>query len=291
MENVVTDANASTDVVQAAAAASVYEPGFSYPVEISIKTLLAAGAHYGHQTERWNPKMLPYIYCARNHIHIINLDISMQQWRAARKFVVDTVSRGGNVLFVGTKLQARDAVKAEAERSKAFYVNTRWLGGTLSNFQTIKNSIERLRNLEDLLAKASDDLSKVRLTKKEKLQITREIEKLERSLGGIRDMKKLPDVVFVVDVIKEHIAVAEARRLHIPVIALVDTNTDPECVEFPIASNDDAARTLRMMLAGVADAVIEGRSIYEMQRPKEIAAQRDVVVGQQKRDAEQAPAA
>ena len=243
-----------------------------YPVEISIKSLMAAGAHYGHQTEKWNPKMLPYVYCAKNGIHIINLDISLDQWRKARQFIVDTVSRGGNLLFAGTKQQAREFVAFEAQRCGAFYVNTRWLGGTLSNFQTIKNSIDRMRRLEELLIKANDETSGVKISKKEKLYIRRELAKLEVSLGGIRGMKKQPEVLFVVDIIKEAIAVAEARRLRIPVVALVDTNVDPEVVTYPIACNDDATRTVRLMLAAVGDAVLEGKAAWELRRPKDMVA-------------------
>lgn len=255
----------------------------SYPVEVSIKSLLNVGAHYGHQTDKWNPKMLPFIYCAKNRVHIINLDLTIQQWKKARQFIVDTVSKGGNVLFVGTKIQAREMVKQEASRAGAYYVNTRWLGGTLSNFQTVKNSIDRMRKCEDLLEKASQEGTTVKLLKKEKLSMSREVEKLKKSLGGIREMKELPRAIFVVDILKEHIAVAEARRLRIPVIALVDTNADPELVNYPIAANDDAARTIRLMLAGVADAVLEGRAMFEARTPKDAQIQRDVQVGREKK--------
>ena len=245
------------------------QPALTYPVELNLKSLLDVGAHFGHQTERWNPKMLPYIYAAKNKVHIINLDLTLNQWKKARQFLVDITSRGGQVLFVGTKQQAREAVKAEAKRCGEFYVDTRWLGGTLSNFQTIKNSIERMRRLEDLLAKAADETTKVKLNKKEKLDISRELEKLEKSLGGIRQLRSVPQVVFVVDVVKEAIVVAECRRLRIPVVALVDTNADPESVDYPIASNDDAARTIRLFLAAAADAVLEGKAAFQTRRPKE----------------------
>jgi small subunit ribosomal protein S2 len=226
-----------------------------------------AGAHYGHQTQRWNPKMLPFIYGARNGVHIINLDLTLKKWEAARKYVVDRVALGGTVLVVGTKQQAKDIVKEEAERCGAFYVASRWLGGCLSNFQTMKNSIERMRKLEGLLADANAENSKVRITKKERLDISRQVEKLEANLGGIRNMKKVPDVIFVIDIVKESIAIAEATRLHIPVIALVDTNADPNQVAFPIPSNDDATRTLKLFLSGLADAILEGRSIYAARFP------------------------
>jgi small subunit ribosomal protein S2 len=226
-----------------------------------------AGAHFGHQTQRWNPKMLPNIYGARNGVHIINLDITMKKWEIARKYIVDRVSLGGNVLFVGTKQQAKDIIREEATRCGAFFVASRWLGGCLSNFQTIKNSIERMRRLENLLQEAAQENSKVKLNKKERLDISRQVEKLEANLGGIRNMKKTPDVIFLVDVVKESIAIAEANRLHIPVVALVDTNADPSAVSFAIPSNDDASRTIRLFSAAVADAVLEGRAIYNARVP------------------------
>jgi small subunit ribosomal protein S2 len=226
-----------------------------------------AGAHYGHQTQRWNPKMLPNIYGARNGVHIINLDITMKKWEIARKYIVDRVSLGGNVLFVGTKQQAKDIIREEATRCGAFFVASRWLGGCLSNFQTMKNSIERMRRLENLLHDAAQENTKIKLNKKERLDISRQVEKLEANLGGIRNMKKTPDVIFLVDVVKESIAIAEANRLHIPVVALVDTNADPAAVAFPIPSNDDAARTIRLFSSAVADAVLEGRAIYQARVP------------------------
>ena len=226
-----------------------------------------AGAHYGHQTQRWNPKMLPYVYGARNGVHIINLDLTLRKWEIARKYIVDRVSLGGNVLIVGTKQQAKEIVKEEASRCGAFFVSSRWLGGCLSNFQTIKNSIERMRKLENLLAEANQENSKVRLAKKERLDISRQLEKLEANLGGIRNMKKIPDVIFVIDIVKEEIAIAEATRLHIPVVALVDTNGDPGKVAFPIPSNDDASRTLKLFISALADALLEGRAIYHARFP------------------------
>lgn len=232
------------------------------PAEISIKSMLEAGVHFGHQTQRWNPKMMPYIYTKKNGIHIINLDMTMKAWERARKFIVDITSNGGSLLVVGTKLQARMLVEEQSKRAGAFYVSTRWLGGTLSNFQTIRRSIDRMRKMEDFLAKAEDPESKVKIGKKEKLSITKDLGKLQNNLNGIREMRDLPAAVFVTDVSKEMIAVAEARRLRIPVIALVDTNVDPELVDFIIPSNDDAAKSLKLFISGVADAVLEGRSIY-----------------------------
>jgi small subunit ribosomal protein S2 len=242
---------------------SAIQPG----TPITIRTLMDAGAHYGHQTQRWNPKMLPYVYGARNGVHIINLDLTLRKWEIARKYIVDRVSLGGNVLIVGTKQQAKEIVKEEASRCGAFFVSSRWLGGCLSNFQTIKNSIERMRKLENLLAEANQENSKVRLAKKERLDISRQLEKLEANLGGIRNMKKIPDVIFVIDIVKEEIAIAEATRLHIPVVALVDTNGDPGKVAFPIPSNDDASRTLKLFMSALADAILEGRAIYNARFP------------------------
>lgn len=238
------------------------------PVNINVKSLIEAGAHFGHQTNKWNPKMLPFIYGQRNGVHIINLDITIKAWERAKKFIFDTVASGGNILFVGTKQQAREIVKAEAERCESFCVTSRWLGGTLSNFETIKNSIERMRKLEELLAKADDENSDVELNKKEKLMIRRQLEKLEANLGGIRNMRKPPDIIFVIDVNKEDIAVAEARKLHIPVVALVDTNCDPDKINFAIPSNDDANRTIGLFLSAVSDTVIQARAAYRARVPE-----------------------
>lgn len=234
-----------------------------YPVDVNIKSLFTAGAHYGHQKVRWNPRMLPFIYGERNKIHIINLDLTMKAWQRARQYIVDRVSTGANILFAGTKQQARDIISSEARRCGAFYVSSRWLGGTLTNFQTIRNSIDRMAKLEELLVKVDQEGSKIKLNKKERLEISRQIEKYEVALGGIRTLKRPPEVLFVVDINKEHIAVAEAKRLHIPIIALVDTNCDPTTVEFAIPSNDDASRTIRLFTAAVADAVIEGRALAD----------------------------
>lgn len=237
--------------------------GYSYPVSVSIKTLLEAGAHYGHQTDRWNPKMLPNIFGERNNVHIINLDETMTRWERARRLIVDTVALGGNILFVGTKPQAREPIQREAARCNGHFITSRWLGGTLSNFQTLKKSIERMRKIEDLLKQANDETSNVKLHKKEKLVMGRLLGKLEANLGGIRSMRKPPELVFIVDVVKESIAVAEAKKLHIPVIALIDTNANPNIVSHPIPSNDDASRTIGLFCAAVADAVIEGRAVFE----------------------------
>lgn len=239
------------------------------PVEITVSSLLEAGAHFGHQSERWNPKMLPYIYGARNGVHIINLDLTDKLWQRARKYIVDTVARGGTVMFVGTKAQAREVVQSEAKRCGAFSISERWLGGALTNFETIKNSIDRMKKLEHYLSASENPDSKVKLNKKERLMISRQIEKLSKNLGGIREMRRPPDLMFIVDIAKEDIAVAEARRLRIPIIALVDTNVDPTLVQFPVPSNDDATRVISLFMRAAADAVIEGRALFEARMPQQ----------------------
>lgn len=231
--------------------------------EISVMSLLKAGAHFGHKTERWNPKMLPYIYGQRNNVHIINLDQTYSYWIKARKYVHDIVSRGGSVLFVGTKLQARPLVEAAARRSGSYYITNRWLGGTLSNFQTLKNSMRRMKSLEDLLEQSNQADTKIKIAKKEKLSISRQVEKLQHNLGGIREMRKLPDLLFVLDVNKESIAVAEAKKLQIPVVALVDTNVDPAKVDMPIPSNDDAYKAIKLFVDGMAEAIIEAKKVFK----------------------------
>lgn len=233
------------------------------PVAVTIKTMLEAGAHFGHKAERWHPKMLPFIFGVRNKVHIINLDTTLEYWEKARKFVVDVTSRGGRILFVGTKPQAREAIKEAAERCGAYYVNNRWLGGTLSNLATIRNSISRMNKLQDLLRQAENKEGGVRIAKKERLAIAKQVEKLITNLGGIKDMVKPPEVVFIVDICKETIAVAESLKLHIPVIALVDTNVDPSKIKFPIPSNDDATGAIQLFANAIADAAIEGHKVYE----------------------------
>lgn len=237
--------------------------------EVTIKTLIEAGAHFGHQSAKWNPKMLPFIYGERNGIHILNLDITIKAWEKAKKYVYDRVASGGNVLFVGTKQQARDIIGAEADRCGGYYVTSRWLGGTLSNFETIKKSIDRMRKLEELLVKAEDESSDVKLHKKEKLMITRQLEKLSANLGGIRSMRKVPEVLFVIDVTKESIAVAEAVRLHIPVVALVDTNCNPDRITYAIPSNDDATRTIKLFVGAMADVIIQAKEAYRSKVPNQ----------------------
>jgi len=228
--------------------------------EISMKQLLEAGVHFGHQTSRWNPKMKPYIFGARNGIHIIDLQQTVTMFKGVAGFVRDLAAGGGNILLVGTKKQAQDAIREESERCGMFHVHNRWLGGTLTNFSTIRQSIERLRRLEEM---ENDPKIVEALTKKEMLGLRREKEKLEQSLGGIKGMKKLPDAIFVIDPNQEEIAVKEARKLGIPVVAVIDTNCDPDMVDHKVPGNDDAIRAIRLFCAAVADAVIEGKALYE----------------------------
>src|SRR5882672_8979571 len=228
--------------------------------EVTMKQLLEAGVHFGHQTSRWNPKMKPYIFGARNGIYIIDLQQTVKMFRDAYAFVRDLAAQGGAVLFVGTKKQAQDAIREEAERCGMFYVTNRWLGGMLTNFQTIKASIDRLRKHDETLE--SPAMAEA-LTKKELIMIQRERDKLMATLGGIRNMKKLPDALFIVDPKKEEIAVKEANKLGIPVVAAVDTNCDPDVIDYKIPGNDDAIRAIRLFCTAIADAVIEGRELYE----------------------------
>lgn len=227
--------------------------------EITMREMLEAGVHFGHQTNRWNPKMKPYIFGARNGIYIIDLQKTVPLFSKAYRFLVDTVANGGKVLFVGTKKQAQEIIQEQAIRSDQFFVNNRWLGGTLTNYRTIKGSIDRLRDIE----KMAEDGTFEKLTKKEVLRLTRERQKLEKNLGGIKDMAKLPGAVFIVDTRKEHIAVAEARKLGIPVIAVVDTNCDPDDVDVVIPGNDDAIRAIRIFVCKAAEACVEGNAVWE----------------------------
>lgn len=227
--------------------------------ELTMREMLEAGVHFGHQTNRWNPKMKPFIFGARNGIYIIDLQKTVPLFSKAYQFIVDLVGRGEKILFVGTKKQAQEVVQEEAARAEQFFVNNRWLGGTLTNYRTIKAGIERLRSIEKMAVDGTFE----RLTKKEVLQLTRERTKLEKNLGGIKDMTKLPGAVFIIDTKKEHIAVAEARKLGIPVIAVVDTNCDPDEIDHIIPGNDDAIRAIRIFVTKAAEACIEGNSIYQ----------------------------
>ncbi|MDQ1284647.1 MAG: small subunit ribosomal protein [Thermodesulfobacteriota bacterium] len=226
---------------------------------VTMKQLLEAGVHFGHQTRRWNPKMKPYIFGARNGIYIIDLQKTVRLFKRAYQFVQDAAATGVGVLFVGTKKQAQDAVQEEAARCGQFYVNQRWLGGMLTNFSTIKQSIERLNQLGTILDKPED----TNFTKKELVNISKQYDKLNKNLAGIRDMKRLPGVVFIVDPKKENIGVKEARKLGIPIVAIVDSNCDPDEIDYVIPGNDDAIRAIRLFASKVADACMEGRSIYE----------------------------
>ena len=220
---------------------------------ISMKQLLEAGVHFGHQTRRWNPKMAPYIYTERNGIHIIDLQKSVGMVDTAYEAIKNIVANGGTILFVGTKKQAQEAVKDEALRSGMFYVNERWLGGMLTNFKTIKSRIAKLKEYEKMSEDGTFDV----LPKKEVIQIKKAWEKLEKNLGGIKEMKKLPDAIFVVDPKKERICIQEAHTLNIPVIGIADTNCDPDELTYVIPGNDDAIRAVRLIVAKMADAVIE----------------------------------
>jgi small subunit ribosomal protein S2 len=221
---------------------------------LSVRDLFEAGVHFGHQTKRWNPKMRPYLYGTRNGVHIIDLDQTSQLFRKAFSFVVETVGRGGNVLFVGTKRQAQDIIREEAQRCGMFYVINRWLGGTLTNFRTIKGGLERLRSLERM----AEDGTYEQISKKEISQLEKERSRFEKYIGGVKGMGSLPHAIFVIDPAQEIIAVAEARKLKIPVIAVVDSNCDPSLIDFPIPGNDDAIRSIRLITSAIADACAHG---------------------------------
>jgi small subunit ribosomal protein S2 len=227
-------------------------------VSITMKELLEAGVHFGHQTKRWNPKMKRYIFGKRNGIYIIDLQKTLKLFKEASAFISDLASQGKRILFVGTKRQAQDAILEEANRCGMFYVNNRWLGGTLTNFTTVRRSIERLKELEAVLADTDKELSK-----KERAALDREREKLQKNLIGIREMDSLPDSLFVIDPKKEYIAVKEAKKLGIPVVAIVDTNCDPEDIDYVIPGNDDAIRAIRLFTQKIADAVLEGYNLSE----------------------------
>ena len=225
-------------------------------MSVTMRQMLEAGVHFGHQTRYWNPKMAPYIFGHRNKIHIVNLEKTLVMYQGALKFVRQIASNKGTVLFVGTKRQAREIVREEAQRATAPYVDYRWLGGMLTNYKTVKQSIKRLKDMEQMQQDGTLD----RLPKKEALHYQREMEKLDRSLGGIKDMSGLPDAMFVIDVGYQKNAIAEANKLGIPVIGVVDTNHSPEGVDYLIPGNDDSSRAIRLYARGAADAVLEGRS-------------------------------
>jgi len=239
--------------------------------EISIKLLLEAGAHFGHQTSRWNPKMKKYIFTERNGIHIIDLQQTAFMLNKACEFVRDTVARGEDIIFVGTKKQAKDIVEEEAKRCGMFYVNQRWLGGMLTNFATIQARIDYLVRLEDRKARGEFDY----LTKKEALRLEEEIARLNRQMEGFKEMTKFPGALFIVDPSKETIAVAEARRTGVPIVAIVDTNCNPDEIDYPIPANDDAVRAVKLITSRIADAVLEGKRVREL---REAAAAEEMVV-------------
>ena len=223
---------------------------------VTMRQMLEAGLHFGHQTRRCNPKMKPYIYGPRNGIYIINLDVTMKMFRKAYTYMVDAVANGGTVLFVGTKKRGQTIIREEAERCGMFFINHRWLGGMLTNFQTIKFSVDRLKKIESM----QQDGSILRFPKKEVLQMEKERIKLDRNIGGIKNMRSLPDVIFIIDPKKEDIAVGEATKLGIPVVALTDTNCDPAGIDYLIPGNDDAIRAIKLITSMMAEAVVEGRA-------------------------------
>jgi small subunit ribosomal protein S2 len=222
---------------------------------ISMKQLLEAGVHFGHQTRRWNPKMKKYIFTERNGIYIIDLQKTVKKVEEAYNFVKELAANGGKILFVGTKKQAQESVKEEAERSGMFYVNQRWLGGTLTNFETIQKRIKRLKDIEKMAEDGTFDV----LPKKEVVKLKKEQERLEKFLGGIKEMKQLPDALFIIDPRKERIAVAEARKLNIPIVGIVDTNCDPDEIDYVIPANDDAIRAVKLLTSKIADAILEAK--------------------------------
>ncbi len=256
---------------------------------VGMKQLLEAGVHFGHQTRRWNPKMKPFIFGARNGIYIIDLQRTVRLFHTAYQFVVEAASAGESVLFVGTKQQARDTIQEEAQRCGMYYVNQRWLGGMLTNFKTIKIRIDRLKELDAMV----EDGSINRFPKKEILLLQNQREKLERNLGGIKEMTRLPGALFVVDTNRENISVLEANRLGIPVVAVVDTNCDPDVIDYPIPGNDDAIRAIRLVTSKVADACVEGRQRYsESQQAsvdKELPSYEEVPAGQLLSEEESGP--
>lgn len=231
-------------------------------MQVTMRDLLEAGVHFGHQTNRWNPKMSPYIYGARNGVHVIDLSQTVRQLAVALDFIRTVAARGESILFVGTKRQAQETVREQADRANQFYVVNRWLGGTLTNFQTIRKSIDRLKEIERM----ARDGSYAKYTKKEVLRFERERERLENNVGGIADMERLPGALFVFDPKKEEIAIREANKLGIPVVAICDTNCDPAGLDYVVAGNDDAIRSIRLFATAIADACLEGARLASVRR-------------------------
>ena len=247
-------------------------------MRVSMKQLLEAGVHFGHQSKRWNPRMKKYIFGERNGIYIIDLQKTLRQFKEAYQFVRSTAAKGGTLLFVGTKKQAQEIILEESKQCNMFYVQNRWLGGMLTNFSTIRKSIERMKKLEEMKNNGIFES----LTKKEILKLDKQREKMEKILGGIRDMDKLPSALFVVDPKRERIAVTEANKLNIPVVAIVDTNCDPEGIDYVIPGNDDAIRSIKLITSKIAEAVTEGQS--EFQASVEIAAKKEQEEQQEQKD-------
>lgn len=254
-------------------------------LSIGVKELLESGVHFGHQTKRWNPKMKPFIFDARNGIHIIDLSKTLTQLEAACDFLATTVRKGGKILFVGTKKQAQQCVKETAKECGQFYVTERWLGGTMTNFNTVKTSIKRMKEIEKMNADGSIN----NYVKQEQAMIHREEARLHKYFDGIANMDKHPAALFVVDIKREHNAVAEARKLKIPIVALVDTNCDPDLVDFPVASNDDAIRSVRMIMATVGQVITQAQAEFESKRARKADAQESAPVAEGQ-PAEAAPA-
>ena len=242
--------------------------------DFSMRQLLEAGVHFGHQTHRWNPKMKPYIFGDRNNIHIIDLAQTVPMLSRALQVVSDTVARGGRVLFVGTKRQASEIIADSAKRSAQYYVNSRWLGGMMTNWKTISNSIQRLRKVDEILNSEGSGYSK-----KERLNLEREREKLEKALGGIRDMGGVPDLMFIIDTNKEKIAIEEAKRLGIPVVAIIDSNCDPDLIDYPIPGNDDASRAISLYCDLIARAAIDGIARQQGASGRDIGASEEAPIG------------
>ena len=263
-------ADATTGATASAAAGGATTGASSHPIhsDVTIRDLLDAGVHFGHQTQRWNPRMKSFLFGERNGVHIIDLDQTLPRFEAALDFVRETTASGGKVLFVGTKRQAQAPIQLEAQRAGQFYVNNRWLGGMLTNFKTVKKSIERFKQLLEIVG---DEVKVAEYPKKELARINRLIDKYRKSLDGIKEMTRLPDVVVVIDVSKEEIAVTEARRLGIPIVAVVDSNCSPEGIDFVVPGNDDAIRAILLYCARVADACLEGAVLHDERVRAEVA--------------------
>jgi small subunit ribosomal protein S2 len=264
-------ADATTEASASAAAGGATTGASPHPIhsDVTIRDLLDAGVHFGHQTQRWNPRMKSFLFGERNGVHIIDLDQTLPRFEAALDFVREATASGGKVLFVGTKRQAQAPIQLEAQRAGQFYVNNRWLGGMLTNFKTVKKSIERFKQLLEIVG---DETKIAEYPKKELSRINRQIDKYRKSLDGIREMTRLPDVVFVVDVSKEEIAVTEARRLGIPIVAVVDSNCSPDGIDFVVPGNDDAIRAIQLYGARIADACLEGSALHDERVRAEVSA-------------------